>query len=268
MNFSIQIARALGCNPIIIIGTDLAFSNQEYYAEGIAAHLNLTENDLKIHDSDPPPILEKDIYGQPIYTLWKWMTEARWISTFAVNHPESIVINATEGGLGFKGIPNLSLKEAADQYLTKAIDIEKINQNIHSHAFKDISVERIKELMLQMKESLDECIQFLSKLLAESDHVSECIKQGLPFESDTPASSMTLLQTKMEEQIGYQYLLENFSQLYLRLHHRYYQDLQSPKKGMSKKKRALMKLELEKQRFVFLRDAAHINRDLILHTLK
>ena len=39
-----------------------------------------------------------DIHGNPVYTLWKWITEAKWISDFAENHPELTILNATEGG--------------------------------------------------------------------------------------------------------------------------------------------------------------------------
>lgn len=268
VNFSIQIAQALGCNPILIIGTDLAFTNQEYYAKGIAANLKLTQEELKIHNSEDPPVLQTDIHGQPIYTLWKWITESRWISHFAETHPETKLINATEGGLGFKDVPNLSLREAADQFLTQAqIEIEKIDQKIQMHALNFIPLGRIKELMLEMKQSLDQCVRLLSKLLEENDRLANAIQQGSLFPSDLRTPQIALLESDLEEQIGYQFLLEIFSQIYIRLHHRHLQDVQSPKRRMSKEKRALSKLELEKQRYVFLRDVTQFNRDLILHTL-
>ena len=42
-------------------------------------------------------LLKTDIYGKPIYTLWKWIAEANWIGDFAKAHPDITVINATEG---------------------------------------------------------------------------------------------------------------------------------------------------------------------------
>lgn len=267
VNFSLQVARALGCNPIIIIGTDLAFTNQECYADGIATNLNLAEEDLKIPKSDAV-VLQNDINGQPIYTLWKWISESRWISHFAELHPELTVINATEGGLGFKGVPNLSLKEAATQFLKMPQPkIEDIYQEIQQHSLHHISSEHIVKLIKEMKESLNQCISLFSRLLEEINRLAEQIQQGEPFPSDLHTPLITLLESDIEEQIGYQFLLEIFNQVYLHLHHRIIQNIQSPKKRLNKKRRALQMLEVEKQRFIFLRDVAQVNRELIQHTL-
>lgn len=269
VNFSLQIARALGCNPIIIVGTDLAFTNEEYYADGIAANLNLTRDDLKIHTSENPTVLRKDIDGKPIYTLWKWITEAKWISDFAETHPDFTIINATEGGMGFKGVPNLSLKEAAEKYLKQSrSEIAGIDEEIQKHPLSHITKDRLIELFQDMKESLDLSIIHFSKMIEMIDLMIEQIEQGNPFPPDLRTSAMMLLESDIEEEISYIYLLEIFDKIFIHLHHRAIQDLQSYKKRLSKKKRALQKLEIDKQRCVFLRDAARCNRELIQRTIE
>ncbi len=270
VNFSLQIAQALGCNPIIIIGTDLAFTNQNYYADGIAANLNLTQEDLKI-DNQPgsPLVLREDIHGQPIYTLWKWITESEWISDFAESHPEITIINATEGGLGFKGVPNLSLQEAATQYLQKPQDgITKIDQEIQKHSLKHIHLKQLLELLQEMKESLDRCTHLFSKQLEEIDQFIEHIQQGASFPPSLQTPSMMLLESDIEEEIGFSFLLSIFNQIFLHLHHRTFQNLQMSKRHKPEKKRILNKLELDKQRIIFLCDVARFNRDLIQRTIE
>jgi hypothetical protein len=269
VNFSLQIAQALGCNPIILIGTDLAFTHQEYYADGIATHLNLTQEDLKISDSDSPPVLKEDIHGQPVYTLWKWITESQWISDFAELHPELTILNATEGGLGFKGVQNLSLQETAEQFLKTPFDkINEIDQEIQKHSLSHLSQETILKSLLEMKDSLDHCVLLLSKLIEECDSLLEKISQDEPYPPDLHTSTMKILENDLEEQIGYPYLLDIFNQIFIRLHHRTIQDFQSPRRRLSKKKRALQKLDLEKQRLIFLRDVARFNRELIQRTVE
>lgn len=269
VNFSLQIARALGCNPIILIGTDLAFTNEEYYANGIAANLNLTEEDLKIHTPENPAVLTKDIYGKPIYTLWKWITEAEWISDFAKNYPDLTIVNATEGGLGFQGIPNLLLKEAAEKFLQQPrSEIAKIGEEIQKYSLNHITKDDIIELLQKMKESLDHSVLLFSKMLEEIDLMMDQIEQGNLFPPNLRSSAMMLLESDIEEEIAYSYLLEIFGKIFIHLHHRNIQDLQSSKKRLSKKKRVLQKLELDKQRFVFLRDVARFNRELIQRTLE
>jgi hypothetical protein len=270
VNFSLQIAQALGCNPIIIIGTDLAFTNQEYYADGIAANLNLTQEDLKISSQPGSPlVLREDIHGQPIYTLWKWVTESEWISDFAESHPEITILNATEGGLGFKGVPNLSLQEIAEQYLQKPQEaIAKIDQEIQKYSLSHIRLERILELLQAMMESLDRCAHLFSRLIEENQQLAEQIQQGASFPPTLQSTSMILLESDIEGEVGYSFLLSIFNQVFLRIHHRTIQDLQTPKRRVSKKKIAINKLGLEKQRLLFLRDVARFNRELIQRTIE
>lgn len=268
VNFSLQIARALGCNPIIIVGTDLAFTNDEYYAKGIASHLNLTKEEVNIHNPEVPVVLREDIYGQPIQTLWKWISEAEWISDFAELNPELTVINCTEGGLGFKGIPNHSLQEIIDKFFQEPrTEIAKIHEIIQRNSLSHITTEKIIELLNELKESLTHCILLLSKLVEEIDQLTQDLEQGHPIASELYSLNMSLIQSDLESQVAYPYLLEIFSQIFIHLHHRPLQDLQSTKRDLSEKKRAIGKLELEKQRFIFLRDVSRVNREMIQYTI-
>ncbi len=270
VNFSLQIARALGCNPIILVGVDLAFTNEEYYANGIIENLNLTKKDLKIDKArDLEPILREDTSGKPVYTLWKWISESEWISEFAQNHPEITVLNATEGGLGFKSVTNLSLQEATEKFLKKPKDkIQSIDQEISKHSLHHISIHHIGKLFHKMSTSLDHCITSFSRMIEENDQLARDIAKGKPFSNDLQNSALSLLESEIEEEIAYQFVLDIFSKVFLHIHHRNFQDLQSPKRRLSHKTRALKQLELKKQRLIFLRDVAQCNREIIQHTLE
>jgi hypothetical protein len=267
VNFSLQIAQALGCNPIILVGVDLAFTDQKYYADEIVANLKLTEKDLKIDVSvDAETVLKKDIYGKPVYTLWKWITEATWISEFAQLHPEITVINATEGGLGFEGISNSPLQEVAQEFLQDTREeIKHIGHEICKHPLNHIHREQIFQLIQEMKNSLNHCIDLISKLIDAKDKQVTEIKNGGLLQTYLEGSATSLLENELETEIGYQFLLDMFKQVYVHKTHRWLLDLQSPNRRDSKKKRALKKLELEKQRLIFLREVAQFNCDLIQH---
>lgn len=269
VNFSLQIAQALGCNPIILIGVDLAFNDQQFYAEGIASHLNLAEEDLKAEaSSDSAPLLQKDIEGKPIYTLWKWITEAEWIAEFAQIHPEITILNATEGGLGFKGIANLTLQEAAQQFLQNPKEeIQHLDQEIAKHSLHLIQTEHIVSLFQEMQASLDHCVFLLNQLIEESECLVKQIREGNPFPDDLQTPTLSLLESDLETEVGYVYLLDRFNQVYARIQQREWQDAQSLKHRLSPKKRALKKIELHKQRLNFLREVAQLNRQLIQKNL-
>lgn len=271
VNFSIQIAKALGCNPIILVGVDLAFTNERFYADSVMENLHLTEADLSQTESEEfKSIIRQDIEGKPVRTLWKWIFESEWTSEFARNHPEITVINATEGGIGFKGIPNVTLQEATQQFLKQSHKglVTYIDQIISQHAFTDIQQEHISQLIQQLKGSLKTCEILFSRLLEALDRLAIDIKQGVDFSSDLQTTEILILESDLESEIAYQYVLEMFHQVYVRSRHRERHELESPKRRQASKKTALKKLNLRKQEIIFLRDAAQVNQELIQLALK
>lgn len=249
VNFSIQIAHALGCNPIILVGTDLAFTANQNYADGVIASVNELTNDVEI---DSSLIVKKDIYGNPTYTSLKWITESEWISEFAQSHPETLILNATEGGIGFKEIENINLNTLIDKFLKNTRqEIACIENEINKHSLDFISHTHILELILQMKISLKNCLTILSKLIAE-------IEQSIMYKQDEkPQASIQLpLQIQMEEEVGYRYVLEIFDRVFLRLHAR-------KKKELTQSQSKTELLAMEKQRYLFLIDVARTNLDCL-----
>ena len=268
VNFSLQIAAALGCNPIILVGVDLALTDQRFYAEGITTHLNLVEEDLIKQASDSLPISATDIYGKPVHTFWKWIAEAKWISQFATQHAEINIINATEGGIGFEGIPNIPLKEVIQRYLGEPRPaINQIEAIIQNNSLSHITREKVMKLIQRMNESLDLCVIRLSKLIEECHCLEHTILSEGTFPEDLCTPRIALLEGELEEEIGYQYVLKMFHQVFIHIHHRALQDLKSTKRKMAKKKRAMDALAIQKEKWLYLRDVAQVNREIILHTL-
>ncbi len=269
VNFCIEIAHALGCDPIILVGVDLAFTNEQPYADGVTANLKLTEEDFKTdNDFESQPLLKEDINGSPIHTLWKWITESEWITEFAHAHPEVTLINATEGGLGFKSVVNKTLKEVSNLYLKgkESLD-QRIKEAVSKQALDSIEPARLIELVKTLQASLDRCIELLTKLLAESHRLGEQIQQDLPYPDSLQTTAISLLETDIEEEVAYQSVLDTFNQIYIRVHHKTIQDLQVLKRGLTDKKRSLKKIALQLDRLTFLKDVARVNRELIQRTL-
>jgi hypothetical protein len=269
VNFCIEIAHALGCNPIILVGMDLAFTNQQVYAEGVIENSNLSQEHItKNLDFDSELILKKDIYNQPIYTLWKWITESEWTSEFATNHPNLTILNATEGGLGFKGIPNQTLQEVSEKHLNTSYQFKEwIQKEINKYSLSSCRLEKIIELMKTFQQSLIQCAKQFDVLREEMTEIANSIKKGQEIQLSLQSPTVTLLEMEIEENMGYQYLLDIFNSIYVRIHHRTIQDLQLKKQRLSDKKRALKKIDLQLQRLLFLKQVALINIELINRNL-
>lgn len=108
------VAKAAGCNPIILIGQDLAFTDDKI-------HSNIThtrfegENNSRTSDGS----YVEDINGNMIKTnaIYNWFRN--WFETATVVYEDVTVIDATEGGAKIRGTQIMTLKESIDKYCVK-----------------------------------------------------------------------------------------------------------------------------------------------------
>ena len=121
--------------------------------------------------------LKKDIYGKPVYTLWKWVQESNWISQFAQMCSTKTFINATEGGIGFKGIDNMPLKEVSIRYLTRSRDLSnRIHAGIQQLGLIDVNNDIVVKTMKELKESLCTCRGLCMKIVQEMEKAAIDVK--------------------------------------------------------------------------------------------
>lgn len=266
INFCLQIACQLGCNPIFLAGMDLAFTEMKVYAPGIEdqERLDLTQA-LNEEDYDTRPILKRDIQDKPIYTLWKWVAEAEWIGHFAEEHPELTIINCTEGGLGFPGVPNEPLKEVLEHYLMRqyAID-DRLNAEIQNSVLSHVTLSKVVKLMQELDESLKHCDEHLQVLINEALLLKAKIEKEKLLPSSLQSGLAALAETELAEEPAYQYVLDIFNAVQTRILNR---ELQEGKSD-SDWKYALKKLDLNIKRLTFLKNVSQFNREAIAYALK
>lgn len=264
INFCLQIAWKLGCDPIIFAGMDLAFTGMKMYAPGIEENVHFDPDAFgDVDEFDEKPLLKEDIYGEPLYTLWKWVAESDWIGEFGKEHSEITLLNATEGGLGFPGIPNLSFKEAIETHLLKQYPIaDRLQAEIQNSAMPQATLPRLKKLLDALKSSLKRCAEAFEALLEEAEEEIQRLKKEKKGEFRQSGRS-ALLETELMEEPGYQYVLDIFNQVLARLYNR---DLQEERSSPGR--RALKKWEINQKRYTFLRDLAKLNVGLIDRALE
>jgi antitoxin component YwqK of YwqJK toxin-antitoxin module len=153
VHLAVAVARALGCNPLILMGVDLAYTKGKMYSEGMFHHpLFDVKSIYRVKEVSDNVVTTKDMYGHPIDTLDKWIKESRWYGYFAQKYPEADVYNATLGGLGMEGIKNISLEEVEEilhvkKSLAPMEDI--VHQELFSRGPHSIDKESIKNLLEQ-----------------------------------------------------------------------------------------------------------------------
>ncbi|MEM6458163.1 MAG: 6-hydroxymethylpterin diphosphokinase MptE-like protein [Planctomycetota bacterium] len=133
-HLSYYLARHLGCDPVVLIGQDLGFSDGLYYAPGTAVHrvwgcelgpFNTIETmewqrivrmrgHLRRFD---------DVHGRPIFSDEQMLTYLKQFERdFAADTEAGLtVIDATEGGMPKRHTTRLTLAETLERHATEAV---------------------------------------------------------------------------------------------------------------------------------------------------
>lgn len=139
-------AMLMGCNPIIFIGQDLAYTNDKGHADGIEH----CENNMSGYGSLDDLYID-DIYGEKVRTSivlnhfrvdLEKLIKARENTTF---------INATEGGASINGTTVMKLEEALEKYCLNEFDKIILKDDISSNKTEKI-VSELQDILSSMKE--------------------------------------------------------------------------------------------------------------------
>lgn len=135
------LARHLGCDPAILIGQDLGFTDGQYYASGAAIHevwapelnpfrtIEMFEWE-RIARGKSKLIQRKDHLGRPIYTDEQMATYlAQFEREFAADSEKGLLtLDCTEGGVTKRGTQPLALAEALSRHAARSLDAIRLPQ--------------------------------------------------------------------------------------------------------------------------------------------
>lgn len=108
--FGAALALHLGCDPIILIGVDLAATDAQIYTPGVRPTCSEQASLIQVGN---------------VHTKRDWLAAARWLSALASAHPGTRFLNASLGGLSIEGIASLSLGEVATRDLGESRDLAR-----------------------------------------------------------------------------------------------------------------------------------------------
>lgn len=111
------LARDAGCNPIILVGQDLAYTSGKKHSE-----LTHTEYEGANDDRDSTGIYLEDEDGNLLKSHIVYKIFKEWYEFQILINSNIKVINATEGGARIDGAIRMKLKDAIDTYCTRPIE--------------------------------------------------------------------------------------------------------------------------------------------------
>lgn len=191
-NVAHAVLKEAGCNPIILIGQDLAYTDDKQHSED--AH-NVFKDDNIIKD-DKKYLWTEDIYGNQVKTTAVFNLFRQYFE-YQTQENDNLLIDATEGGAKIRGTKIMTFRDAIDQYCT---GVKEKNMNEY---LKDIpwsnqkAIEKYEEIIVSAKEFIAVIEDLEEKMRV---HVSKIQKYNrYDFEH---ASREELVQCVLEMQEG------------------------------------------------------------------
>jgi antitoxin component YwqK of YwqJK toxin-antitoxin module len=265
VNFAMEIAYQMGCYPLIFVGMDLAFTDRKTYSSGVTFDPSVEQRTLDEYASfETVGLKRQDIFGQPIYTLWKWVAESEWIGAWGKIHSDSLLINCTEGGLGFPEVENRPLGEAIAEYLGKERDLQGlIHSEIQSSRQPQITTEKVAALMQELRDSLKRCCSDFEVLSTDLERIKKkTAEEQKPF-PHAQSGQAALVELELAEEPAWTAILEIFHIVWARLQNKDLVEINRGKSYPEEWQKSIKRMELSQRRLQFLKDVATANIELI-----
>lgn len=200
---ALALAYAMGCDPIVFVGIDLAYTGMHRYVPGVIQQKGIDPSSLSLPREQLETMLKrKNASGDSIYTLVKWVMEADVFSKFAKKHRDRKFFRIGTQGLPMKGIPAVTLEEIAAQFAIESRDLlGDIHQIVQTFQFQNLGKDKIDTLKKELLESVKRCEELCLKMIEEV--------QSLKNVSIFPTGKMIALEMAFEEENAHPCLFES-----------------------------------------------------------
>ncbi len=140
-NIAFGLATLWGCDPIIVVGQDLSFSEGRYYArttcdgdarvamtvDGAGVVIEASEGYRKLEPRGPEPMVLREVPGYyggrvptspALHKAWAW-----FVDEVGTMQGQRTFVNCTEGGAFIEGMDHVPLREAAARYARESFSV-------------------------------------------------------------------------------------------------------------------------------------------------
>jgi hypothetical protein len=207
-NLLIELAVSLGCDPIIMVGYDLAYTNGARYAKNVSESLRHGE-EVAFTGATRGQLVEGEAQdGTSVTTEVKWVTESKWIERFCNDYPHVHLINTAEHGLKISGPEVSSFADAVSKYCTPTRDIEGLVHLALQEGSKiPFSLPALSRAVFHLSKTMERATDLLQKI--------EEIAKGC----DDPEEHHEIVELThtLEQEDAFRYVLLPFSMMHQKL---------------------------------------------------
>ncbi|WP_017752664.1 motility associated factor glycosyltransferase family protein [Clostridium tyrobutyricum] len=162
-------ATYIGCNPIIFIGQDLAYTGDKFHANSAS---NSSFKDISIPENiNEDYIWTKDIYGNKVKTSAVFNSFRTRLEDFINLRNDVTFINSTEGGANIQGTKVIDLKTSGRVYKKVEKDRSLI-KNIFNDKNNKFDPQKIKTELVKNMENIEYMLKYIQKFKVDINNLS------------------------------------------------------------------------------------------------
>ncbi len=249
------IFHALGCNPMILAGVDMAYTDSTRYAEGVEAH---PAADRSTHEEligmAKETIPATGVNNEGIQTKWNWIFEASFFTEYAKQNPEKTLLNVTERGIDIIGIPHTSLKEVVEQHLQTDYDLQNWIHCEVQEAYKQaVPIDKILDAMNTWGKSIEKCLDLCTQILQEIERqIASLTEEPEPISIRTTSPIAEFIEEFEKEEVFISDL-DQLEGLFIALAYPDMNKLTLFEEQFSKFQKASITLDMEKEKYALFK---------------
>lgn len=154
---TLELLMKLGCNPIILVGQNLAFKNDKLYAKGIYDD-KIKSSNQRVKDAT---LKAEDVYGGKVFTEDCFNRMRFQMELYIRIFSQRQVVNTTKGGAKIKGADFIPLEIVMEELLTKKVVTNWLTGAECAQYSKEHMVKKARE----MDKSQLECFCLIDKVM-------------------------------------------------------------------------------------------------------
>jgi hypothetical protein len=179
----LDFALLLGCDPILFLGQDLAFSEGRTYCSGLhwehawfaGVHTPEEWEDRQAAILAQSKLVgAEDAFGYPVASTDKLLSYWNWIAAEIEKHPQVRFINATEGGILKDRVQIMSLREALHRFCSEERNLSREARRLFAEA-----APRDSEVDTTLLEKIRQEILMLPAILGEGFDLGRKARSGM-----------------------------------------------------------------------------------------
>ncbi|MDK2903640.1 MAG: hypothetical protein PWQ93_1559 [Clostridiales bacterium] len=210
-NVAFSLALHLKADPIILIGQDLAYTDDgRTHAEGTTYETDRVQIDDKKYK------YVEGIDGRPVPTSASFLSFLTWFENAIMNLDyEATIIDATEGGAKIHGTKIMTFRNAIDAYCYENIRVNDIMQEL-IYANEPLPQERLQRIIDELEnglEALKDIKRWSRNGVRLSERLQDVYKYGKNHDVNRILKHLDEIDAKIKEQKQHLTLIASISEL-------------------------------------------------------